>query len=89
MSSSGSSPEPEPVRAKKSKKKSKVLKPVASNIEHGKDEGTNPEWDYVPPEGTVLLDHGVDSGDFDWDAVKDDDDLELWLVRVPDSVSVP
>ncbi|KZP13805.1 hypothetical protein FIBSPDRAFT_1049185 [Athelia psychrophila] len=85
MSSSGSSPEPEPVKAKRAKKKTKISKPVAANPD-GKDEGTNPEWDYVPPEDTVLLDHDVDSGDFDWDAVKDNDDLELWLVRVPDSV---
>lgn len=88
MSSSSSSPPPpsKPL-PKKQKKKTKILKPIVP-ANDGKNEGTNPEWDYVPPEGMVLLDHTVDSGDFDWDAVRDDDDLELWLVRVPDSVSL-
>lgn len=45
-----------------------------------------------PPQGAVLiggLDGGtdvVDTGEFDWNSVKDDGDIELWLVRVPNSV---
>ena len=47
---------------------------------------------FEPPEGAVLIgglggDAGaVDTGEFDWDSVKDDQDIELWLVRVPKSV---
>lgn len=54
----------------------------------GKDEGTNPHWNYVPPKDAVLVDYDVDSGNFDWDEVKNNDDLELWLVRVPAEVNI-
>ena len=46
---------------------------------------------FEPPQGAVLVggpDDGtgaIETGEFDWDSVKDDD-VELWLVRVPDSV---
>jgi len=46
-------------------------------------------WDFTPPAGSILLEDNPDLGDFDWDAVKNNDDLELWLVRVPDSVRRP
>ena len=39
--------------------------------EPGKFEGENPHWAFVPPSGSELLDHDVDCGEFDWDAVKD------------------
>ena len=45
-----------------------------------------------PPRGAVLIggpddDTGaVETGEFDWNSVKDDEDVELWLVRVPSSV---
>jgi hypothetical protein len=29
----------------------------------------------------------VDAGEFDWDKINDDENLELCLIRVPDSVS--
>ena len=70
------------VRKKKSKKAQ------SSAQVQGKDEGTNPHWDYVPPKGAVLVDHDVDCGNFDWDEVKNNDDLELWLVRVPAGVNI-
>lgn len=94
MSSISRSPSLEPVQSIKQKKASKVKskkKSTNSKVvaeEHGKDEGTNPDWDYVPPEGTVLVDHHIDCEDFDWDAVKNNEDFELWLVRVPESVSL-
>ena len=90
MSSGGPSPSPEPIKQKKKSKDKSKKKLKSSDViitEHGKDEGTNPHWDYVPPEGTILLDHDVDSGEFDWDAVKNDEDVELWLLRIPDGVS--
>jgi len=55
-------------------------------MEHGKSEGENPDWDYVPPEGMILVDHDIDGGDFDWDAVNNDEDYELWLVRAPEGL---
>lgn len=76
------------VKEKKKKSKDKPRKAQSSSEVHGKDEGTNPDWDYVPPEGAVLVDHDVDSGDFDWDEVKNNDDLELWLVRAPAGVNI-
>jgi hypothetical protein len=93
MSFASPSPPPEPLKPLKRKKNPKEKskkKSKSSNVEvteHGKDEGTNPDWNYVPPAGTILLDHDVDSGEFDWDTVKNDEDVELWLMRVPDGVS--
>jgi hypothetical protein len=89
-SSSSSSPEPEISSvnsAKNSKDKGKKKKSTLT--EHGKIEGTDPNWAYKPPQGVVLLDRVIDSGEFDWDAVNNNDDLELWLIRVPDGVSIP
>lgn len=89
--SPSASPVPEKRTKPKNKSKDKPKKQSESKatvVEHGKNEGTNPDWDYVPPEGTILLDHDVDSGEYDWDAVKNDDDIELWLIRVPDGVSI-
>ncbi|KAH7928156.1 hypothetical protein BV22DRAFT_1083499 [Leucogyrophana mollusca] len=91
-----SSPEPEASSTKKStkdkskdKKKDKASNPPAVVVtEHGKNEGENPHWAYKPPEGAVLLDHTIDRDDFEWDTIKKDEDLELWVVRVPDSLKV-
>lgn len=93
MPSTSPSLTPEPVQPVNEKKESKVKskkKSTSSKVvaEHGKVEGTNSDWDYIPPEGTVLVDHRVDCEDFDWDAVEDNADLELWLVRVPEVVSL-
>ena len=88
-----SPPSPEPARRQKEskekrKKKSKTKNPPVLP-EHGRNEGTNPHWAYKPPPDAVLVDHDVDAEEFDWDAVKNDEDLELWLIRVPDGVSEP
>jgi len=47
---------------------------------------------FEPPPGAVLMSGGpgdgagaIETGEFDWNSVKDDD-IELWLVRVPNSV---
>ncbi|KAL0947716.1 hypothetical protein HGRIS_013801 [Hohenbuehelia grisea] len=85
-SSSGSaspSPSPEPeIAVKKSKGKEKQ-KHIS---QAGKDEGVNPNWAYQPPADAVALDHGYHFGELDYDEVKDDDDCELWLIRVPSSI---
>jgi len=51
-----------------------------------KYEGTNTGWDYEPPKGAVLAHHGVDAGEFDYDALKGDENLELWIIRVPNAI---
>ena len=85
---SSSSPEPEVSlkQVQKLKEKSKKKdKSVVVQTPHGKNEGTNPDWAYKPPEGSVLVDGEIDE-DFDWDSLKDNEDLELWIVRVPEGV---
>jgi hypothetical protein len=90
---SSSSPEPQviPVRRKEKKIKDKGKKKPNSKFvpERSKNEGSNPHWAYEPPSDAVLVDHNIDASEFDWDAIRDDDDTELWLVRIPDGVSVP
>ena len=47
---------------------------------------------FEPPQGAVPIGGpedvagAIEMGEFDWDSVKDDKDIELWLVRVPNSV---
>ncbi|KAM5542751.1 hypothetical protein V8D89_003712 [Ganoderma adspersum] len=88
---SSSSPEPEIVfaKAKKSKDKSKKLKhthPAAEPDKHGRNEGEDASLAYKPPEGYVLMKHSAEETEFDWDTINDDDNLELWVVRVPDGL---
>ncbi|KZT74032.1 hypothetical protein DAEQUDRAFT_285788 [Daedalea quercina L-15889] len=91
MSDSGSSSESEalvhqPKRTNaKASKKQKMGNSKSVTTPHGKNEGTDPSHEYQPPPGAVQMDHLVDSGfgDFDWDALKDNEELELWVVRVP------
>lgn len=74
---------------KKSKEKSKAKgsgQPSVVITPHGKNEGTNTDWAYKVPDGATLAQLEVDE-DFDWDSLKDDEDLELWIVRVPEGVS--
>ncbi|GJE88020.1 DNA-directed RNA polymerase I subunit RPA34.5-domain-containing protein [Phanerochaete sordida] len=90
MSDRSSSPEPilsskKADKSPKDKSKKKSAQPTVVHTPHGKNEGTNAEWAYQPPAGTVVFDGELDE-DFDWDSVKDDEDLELWVVRVPEGV---
>ncbi len=43
---------------------------------------------YRPPPGSILLSDAIESEVFDYDTLKEDDDLELWIIRVPDGVRV-
>jgi hypothetical protein len=46
-------------------------------------------WDYKPPKGAVLIDcEEEDAGQFDWDAVKNNEEVELCLIRIPKSVTL-
>jgi len=42
---------------------------------------------FEPPDGAALIaGSDGDAGEFDWDSAKDDQDIELWLVRVPNEI---
>ena len=89
--SSSSSPEPEiaPAKSKKSKDGKKKKQQATMDVDqHGRNEGDTPDWDYKPPDGFALMKHKVDESDFDWDAIHNDDNLELWVVRVSEGVSI-
>ncbi|KAG1736928.1 uncharacterized protein EDB91DRAFT_1055328 [Suillus paluster] len=87
-----SSPEPtqsaaSPSKNKIKEKSRKKSKPQPVTVtDHGKNEGENPHWAYKPPPGTELFDHSFANETFDWDSIKKDDDLELWLIRVPELI---
>lgn len=93
-SSSASSHSPEPVsvpkNSKKGKAKSKKVKIAQIPAETGKNERIESEdadLAYKAPEGYVLMKHATEETEFDWDAINNDDNLELWVIRVPDGVS--
>lgn len=73
----------------KKKKKDKGNGKAISN-EFVEDSGVDepPSKAYKPPEGTTLLQNYLDTEDFDYDTLKDNDDLELWAIRVPEAVSL-
>ncbi|KAJ8591451.1 hypothetical protein M405DRAFT_694367, partial [Rhizopogon salebrosus TDB-379] len=70
----------------KSKKKSKPQPVIVAGS--GKNEGDNPHWAYKPPPDSELFDQSLEGETFEWDSIKKDDDLEIWLIRVPDSVNL-
>lgn len=78
-SAASSSRSPSPA-LKQSKSKSK------SKDTHGKNEGTDPKWEFQPPPGRFLLEDSSDAGEFDWDNVNNNEDLELVVIRVPNGV---
>lgn len=78
---------------KTSNKKQKTSKNTTSSLPAAQSTAIqgpedNPHWAYTPPEGARLVDHNVDAEEFDWDSVKADDDLELWVIRAPADVRV-
>ncbi|KAI0294280.1 hypothetical protein B0F90DRAFT_1757920 [Multifurca ochricompacta] len=80
------------VRERKSKKKQKENphkdKAPSSDTEaapvriSARNEGVDPTLAYTPPAGSVPVDYDVEFGELDYDAVKEDEGVELWLVRV-------
>ncbi|KAI0927870.1 hypothetical protein AcW1_005281 [Taiwanofungus camphoratus] len=90
--STSSSPELELISKKTKKSKDKIKKGKKSSqpddvvTPHGKNKSIDPHWSFEPPSSAVLVDYTADPGEFDWDTVKDDEDLELWVVRVPEGV---
>jgi hypothetical protein len=88
--STSSSPEPPPA-TKKPKAKQGKKSDASQAAGRGRNEGVDQTWPYKPPSGFVLRDTSSSgevqgTGEFDWDAVADNSDLELWLIRVPDAV---
>ena len=90
-SSSSSSVTPPPtISVSSSKKKNAKDKSekASKSADAGKNEGADLNWAYVPPADTVRVgDEDVDAEEFDWETLKNDNGLELWLIRVPESVS--
>lgn len=87
-SSTRSSATPPPSIPVPKKKKSSNKKGKSVQIQdQAKNEGIDLNWAFAPPPGYTLLEEDVDAGEFDWDKINDDEDLELCLIRVPDSVS--
>jgi hypothetical protein len=82
-SSSSSSPDPDIIPTKQKK-----IRSDTSNG-GGKNEGVDPHWVYEPPDGATLVNHDVAIGESDWDTMNQDENLELWLIRVPEGVSTP
>ncbi len=94
-SDESSSSEPELVSKKtgkkakhNGKKKEKAAQPPVVVTPHGKNEGTNTDWAYKAPQGAVLADHSADAEEFDWEALKANENLELWIIRVPEGVEL-
>ncbi|KAI0027386.1 hypothetical protein K488DRAFT_23713, partial [Vararia minispora EC-137] len=51
-----------------------------------RNEGLPEDWAYHPPEYSAPAEYGVEFGEFDYDAVKEDEEAELWIVRAPTSL---
>jgi hypothetical protein len=80
-----------PTAADAIKRKNLRLKPgtlvgVTGESSVARNEGQNTNWGFKPPAGSVLVNPNADFAEFDWDGVKDDEDIELWLVRAPSEV---
>lgn len=86
-SRSSTPPKVKKLKSKQEKQKGKTESTAAAS--QPRNEGTDPTWNYAPPPDAVLVNDNVDAGEFDWDTIHDNDDLELWLIRVPESVSLP
>ena len=70
-------------------KKSFKNKGKKNSQAQGKNEGADLNWAFAPPPGFTILEEeeeAADAGEFDWDKINDDEDLELCLIRLPDSV---
>ncbi|KIK64300.1 hypothetical protein GYMLUDRAFT_410975 [Collybiopsis luxurians FD-317 M1] len=47
----------------------------------------DPAWAFQPPEGMSVIEDVEDNGEeWDWDAFRKNDELELWLIRVPNGI---
>ncbi|KAF8626288.1 hypothetical protein AX15_004959 [Amanita polypyramis BW_CC] len=83
MSSRSSSPELPTTSTPKTSKKAK--KPSGNAP---RNEGIDPSWPFVIPPGYTLFEGGSEDegGEFDWDTIKNNPNLELWLMRIPSNL---
>ncbi|KAG5639188.1 hypothetical protein H0H81_006092 [Sphagnurus paluster] len=87
MSSSDSAtPQPDVRKASKKIKEKGKKKPSKIAVGEAKNEGVDPNWEYKPPPGVGLLQNTSDAGELEWETVANDEDLELWVIRIPDSI---
>ncbi|KAF7777857.1 hypothetical protein Agabi119p4_3929 [Agaricus bisporus var. burnettii] len=77
-------------KSKKSKShKSSQKNAVTTRVEEpsARNEGRDTNWGYQPPTDAEPIDStNEDYGEFDWDAVQEDEDVEVWVIRVPESI---
>ncbi|KDQ18651.1 hypothetical protein BOTBODRAFT_154605 [Botryobasidium botryosum FD-172 SS1] len=91
-SSSGSDSESDtlaaPPAAQTAKTKRKAKKAASSAVvtPHGKDEGTH-DLTWKPERGMAPVEDILELDMFDWDNVKNNDNLELWAVRIPGNLN--
>lgn len=74
---------------KHKKNKSKKSIPLISEpptSASGNSQGRDPNWAFQPPPGLTAITTNEDNGEFDWDAVKNDENTDIWLIRVPHNV---
>jgi hypothetical protein len=88
MSATASSSKTKKSRSSKSQqKRATTARGESSSGSSGKNEGRNLNWEYQPPPGAEPIDStNEEYGAFDWDAVNEDDDVEIWIMRVPENV---
>jgi len=89
MSSSGSDSDSSILAkpSEKAKGKQKASNhPQPAEVTSRRQKKNAEDWPYKPPPGAILLNAAADAGEFDWDSTKDGDDLELWIIRVPDVI---
>lgn len=79
-SSRSSSPDEVPVARRKKTKSSSSSKSAPRN------EGVDPSWPFAVPAGYNLCGDDEVDENFDWDTLKNNPNLELWLIRVPHNV---
>ncbi|KAI0345036.1 hypothetical protein BDW22DRAFT_1325995 [Trametopsis cervina] len=85
-SSEASSSDSEGSQTSQIQEKTKRKAPAVVVTPHGKNEGENPDWAYKPPPGAVLASPSEDADEFDWEALQDNEDIELWIMRVPEGI---
>ncbi|TFK16803.1 hypothetical protein FA15DRAFT_676544 [Coprinopsis marcescibilis] len=85
-SDSSSSPSDSVLTQKHHKSRSKISKAKGKSKTQGNGAENDAAWAFKPPADRVLLENLGNAGEFDYDAIASNDDLELWVIRVPDAV---
>ena len=80
------------IDSEKKKRKSKSKDKLAKSAEFVDEDalvmdGEGSSSGYVPPDGMVPYSEYIDSPEFDYDGLTDNDELELWVIKAPADVS--